>query len=34
MLPAESVRVFFKTDKIIENPAKAFRLKSLVDAMD
>jgi beta-mannosidase len=34
MLPAESVRVFFKTDKIIENPAKAFHLKSLVDAMD
>ena len=34
MLPAERVKVFFKTDKIIENPAKAFHLKSLVDAMD
>jgi hypothetical protein len=34
MLPAERVKVFFKTDKVIENPEKAFRLKSLVDAVD
>jgi beta-mannosidase len=34
MLPNERVKIFFQTTKVLADPKKAFRVKSLVDAMD
>ncbi|MBC7776743.1 MAG: glycoside hydrolase family 2 protein [Phycisphaerae bacterium] len=34
LLPNERVTIFFKTDKVLADPKKAFRVKSLVDTVD
>ncbi len=34
LLPDERVTIFFKTDKVLADPVKAFRVKSLVEAME
>jgi hypothetical protein len=34
LLPNEQVKIFFQTDKVLADPKKAFRVKSLVDAVD
>ncbi len=34
LLPSEQVKILFKTDKVLADPKKAFRVKSLVEAVD